>query len=271
MAEDVSVAITCRAAIPEIDPEKASTDIYIVDLATGARSRVTSDPGWEQFPVWSPAGDRVAYRLGPTVYVQQVSGGKPARVGEFGGGAVGLRSRLVARTASTCSSRARRSPAASLSGFRSRMAGSNRLRRAPPLHPAMRGSPPMADGSRTFRRETGSTEVHVRSFPDGRVTQRITTTGGDAPLWNHDGTELFYRDGEGWVTACRVRTTGSDRRNRSPRAPVQAKPRQFMGRGVSARYRREAADSSSFRVGDDAGSFANSLTVMQNWTKAIAR
>ena len=258
-----------RAAIPEIDPEKASTDIYIVDIATGGRSRVTSDPGWEQYPVWSPAGDRVAYRAGPAVYVQQVSGGKPERVGEFGGGATGFlhdwsrdgKYLLLTRLAITGGELVR------LSVTDGRIESI-----APSAATGSSDARLSADGRWVayVSAETGSAEIHLRSFVEGRVTQRITTTGGDAPLWNHDGTELFYRDSEGWVTACRIRTTGST-------VEVGARERLFrpsLANSWGATYQHDIDASGRFfayRVGDDAGSFANSLTVMQNWTKAIAR
>ncbi len=100
--------------------------------------------------------------------------------------------------------------------------------------------------------------------------ERITTTGGDAPLWNHDGTELFYRDGEGWVTACRIRTTGST-------VETGARERLFrpsLANSWGATYQHDIDANGRFfvfRVGDDAGSFANSLTVMQNWTKVLRK
>ena len=110
----------------------------------------------------------------------------------------------------------------------------------------------MADGWRTLSAETGSTEVHVRSFPDGRVTKRITTTGGDAPLWNHDGTELFYRDGEGWVAACRIRTTGSTVETGACERLFKPNVANSWGAG----YQHDIDAKGRFfvfRVGDDAG------------------
>jgi len=256
-----------RAVIPEIDLAKSSSDLYILDLATGARSRLTSDPGWEQTPVWSPTGDRVAYRLGSGVYVQQVSGGKPERVAGFEGGAGGLvhdwsrdgQYLLLTRPTQTGGDLVR----LSLTDRRFESI-------APSAATASSDARLSTDGRWVAYTsgESGSPEVHVRSFPDGRITARITTTGGDAPLWNHDGTELFYRDGEGWVTACRIRTTGST---------IEAGPRERLFRPTLANSWGAAwqhdidADGRffQFRVGDDAASFASTLTVMQNWTKAL--
>ena len=258
-----------RAVIPEIDLAKASTDLYVVDLATGARSRLTSDPGWEQTPVWSPAGDRVAYRLGSGVYVQQVPGGKPERIAGFEGGAGGFlhdwspdgKYLLLTRSTQTGGDLAR----LSLTDRRFESI-------APSAATASSDARLSTDGRWVAYTsgETGSPEVHVRSFPDGRVTARITTTGGDAPLWNHDGTELFYRDSEGWVTACRIRTTGST-------IETGARERLFrptLANSWGAAWQHDIdADGRffQFRVGDDAASVASSLTVMQNWTKALRK
>ena len=43
-----------RLAVNIADPRTASTDVWLVDLARGASSRFTFDPGVEFFPVWSP-------------------------------------------------------------------------------------------------------------------------------------------------------------------------------------------------------------------------
>ena len=44
--------------------------------------------------------------------------------------------------------------------------------------------------------ESGRFEVYVRSFPELRDRNQISTDGGMEPLWNRDGTELFYRNGD---------------------------------------------------------------------------
>ena len=43
--------------------------------------------------------------------------------------------------------------------------------------------------------ESGRNEVYVERFPDLGDRVRISTDGGTAPLWSHDGTELYYRAG----------------------------------------------------------------------------
>jgi hypothetical protein len=41
--------------------------------------------------------------------------------------------------------------------------------------------------------ESGTFEVYVRPFPSGAGRWRISTAGGDQPLWRADGRELYYR------------------------------------------------------------------------------
>jgi eukaryotic-like serine/threonine-protein kinase len=45
--------------------------------------------------------------------------------------------------------------------------------------------------------ESGSDEIYVRPFPEvDKGRSRVSSNGGDAPLWSHDGRELFYRNGD---------------------------------------------------------------------------
>ncbi len=45
--------------------------------------------------------------------------------------------------------------------------------------------------------ESGQREVYIRSFPDvDRERFKVSTDGGNTPLWSQDGRELFYRSGD---------------------------------------------------------------------------
>lgn len=44
--------------------------------------------------------------------------------------------------------------------------------------------------------ESGRDEVYVRSYPDGSGRQQISTNGGAQPMWNPKGGELFYKEGD---------------------------------------------------------------------------
>ena len=49
--------------------------------------------------------------------------------------------------------------------------------------------------------ETGRIEVYVRPFPGPGGKWAVSTNGGDQPLWNPNGKEIFYRDGTNVIAA----------------------------------------------------------------------
>jgi serine/threonine-protein kinase len=54
--------------------------------------------------------------------------------------------------------------------------------------------------------ESGKPEIYVRPFPDVNLGKfKVSTSGGDSPLWSPDGRELFYRSGDS-VIAVSVQT-----------------------------------------------------------------
>ena len=53
--DETAVALTCY------DPQLGASDIRLVDLQRNVSSRLTSDPDWDQWPVWSPDSKRLAF------------------------------------------------------------------------------------------------------------------------------------------------------------------------------------------------------------------
>ncbi len=47
----------------------------------------------------------------------------------------------------------------------------------------------------------GRVEVYVRPFPGPGGKCAVSTNGGDQPLWNPNGREIFYRDGTNVIAA----------------------------------------------------------------------
>ena len=65
---------------------------------------------------------------------------------------------------------------------------------------------------------SGADEVYVSPFPDaGSRRVQISIGGGRSPVWSRDGTEIFYRDGEGWMVAVPVVTSGAFERGAQTR------------------------------------------------------
>jgi Tol biopolymer transport system component len=55
---------------------------------------------------------------------------------------------------------------------------------------------------------TGQNEVWVQGYPSGAPV-RVSSNGGDEPIWSVDGRELFYRRGQAMMAAA-VGNNGSD-------------------------------------------------------------
>jgi Tol biopolymer transport system component len=197
-----------RVLTATFDAEKGSTDIYVVASDTGARTRLTSDPNWEEHPVWSPDSRRVAYRGSkgrPGLYVQNATGSDEQLLIEEAAA-----DRLDPMDWSHDGQLLvnRWSPEAAEDLVLVPLEGSPTIR------------PWLATKSREFggrfspdgrlvaytSNETGTNEIHIRAFADPAVTRRVTTSGGEHPIWSRDGRELFYLGPGGWVTAVPIRT-----------------------------------------------------------------
>ncbi len=48
-------------AVQRVDQQTHNTDLWVIDTARGVRTRLTSEPWLEEYPVWSPDSSRVAY------------------------------------------------------------------------------------------------------------------------------------------------------------------------------------------------------------------
>ncbi len=63
--------------------------------------------------------------------------------------------------------------------------------------------------------ESGTFQIYVRPFPEGRGEWRISEEPSGHPFWSPDGTELFYRTGTGIAVAA-IDTSGGTLRAKRP-------------------------------------------------------
>ena len=118
--------------------------------------------------------------------------------------------------------------------------------------------------------ETGKFEVYVVSFPGAERKQRISTSGGDQPLWARDGRRLFYREADK-VIAVAV----------SPGPPFAAGKSEvvvqgsYSGRGGNGAPNYDlSADGRTFlliRQNDPTSAGRTQLDVVVNWTTELGR
>ncbi len=181
-------------ALEKTDPGRGTGDIWTIDLVRGAFSRLTSAPGYESVPAWSPDG-RIVYSSDqtekPGMFVSSASG--------IGGATLLLTP--PQRGFPLDWSRDGRYLLFLINGgsMNNNDVWIDDLQRhtVAPLF-----ATPFSEGSARFSPdgrwiayasdESQQPEVYLRSFPDPSVKVRISTNGGTQPQWRKDGRELYY-------------------------------------------------------------------------------
>ena len=115
--------------------------------------------------------------------------------------------------------------------------------------------------------ESGRREIFVQPYPGPGGKWQISTEGGNEPVWNRNGRELFYRNGNKMMV---VEVTTQP-------AFVPGKPRMlFEGRYVQAAPTTQAyditADGQRFlMIKTDEAEAAAEINVVVNWIEDMKR
>jgi Tol biopolymer transport system component len=203
-----------RVAVSLTQGTPPNRDIWLLDAASGARTRVTDHPSADASPVWSPDGNAVVFssqRNGPyqTFRRPLAEGAADQLLFQSEASAIATDwsrdGRFVAYTRGTAAS-----------GLDIWVVP---LPDAGEPSPAVRD--PGAEDSGVFSRDarwlayqsngTGRSEIYVRdmSGPSGAPPVQVSREGGTQPLWRADGQELFFLALDGAVMAAGVRTQPS--------------------------------------------------------------
>jgi Tol biopolymer transport system component len=185
------------------------TDVWIMDLARGVRSRMTFGPVGNSNPVWSPDGKWIAYdaltRQGDVINRRPAEGGAEeqllpegkspsvaprdwSRDGKYllyESGAVGARQEIWALP----------------------LFGDRKQFQVVPSGAFYNNYPQLSRDGRWLvyqSNESGRAEVYVVPFRAGPGKWRVSTSGGTLPHWRGDGKEIFYLSLDGVLTAVPV-------------------------------------------------------------------
>ena len=199
-----------RVAYVLLDSNSGKADIWIYDIASGNRARLTIDPVLSQFPVWSHDSTKIAYsstRSGkPVTYVKSANG-------------MGLEQKLWEPAFSATPNDWTFDSKTLIEQDRSQVGAKARLLMAPADgkgEPSTLLEVPGANivSSRLSADnrwiayqsdETGRYEVYVSAFPKPAGRLQISQAGGRLPTWRTDGKELYYLDPDGKLMAAELR------------------------------------------------------------------
>ena len=182
--------------------EGSNQDVWVYDIARGVRTRLSTDPEGDWRPVWSPAGDEVAFtsdRAGSfDIFLRQADGSGEEQVL-----AATPRTELLSdwsRDGKYLLYHLQEPETAADLWYLERNEDGSGWEPHPllqtPFHEvAPRFSP---DGRYVayVSNESGQNEVYVQPFPEGGRKVTVSSNGGRKVRWSRDGKELFYVEGE---------------------------------------------------------------------------
>jgi eukaryotic-like serine/threonine-protein kinase len=169
-------------------------DIYVFDVASGNSTRVTSHPGADRSPIWSPDGTRIAFERETegAFSLRQVSsdGSREELLASDGGRYLAPSwardGRFIAFTRAGVS---RSSDVWLLPLFGDRrpypIVQTSARETSGAVSPDGRWIAFVSD-------ETGRPNVFMQPFPGGGGRRRISRESGSHPVWRRDGRELLY-------------------------------------------------------------------------------
>jgi serine/threonine-protein kinase len=259
-----------------LDIRDQDQDIWVWNLAGHTLTRLTFDPGTDQYPVWSRDGRTIVFgspREGSvSLYRQSADGSSAAeRLTE----AVGEQLSYAMTPDGTALVFRQITPQGSSLSMLA-LDGGGRTTTLLEERFELRNADISPDGRWLAYQsnETERTEVYVRplSNPDSARWQ-ISTGGGIQPLWSRDGRELFYLDLEGVLMGVPVQLSAAAFSGGSPTRLLE---RAYFANFLAGRNYDVSPDGRRFLMikegEDDAATATTSdLVVVQNWFEELTR
>ena len=258
-----------RVAVDQIDQDGRNVDIWILEPARGATSRLTFDPSTHQTPIWSPDGRQILFtanrKLGMLFFLKNADGsGSAEAVADFGGT---TQSNVWDWSRDGKYVLTRRDNELWYFTWPERV--SRALLQAKWTVLNAQFSP---DGRWVAyaSNETGSMETYVSPFPSFNGKWQVSRGGGQEPRWRQDGKELFYLSVDGKMMAVPV-TTGASFEAGAPVTLFQTHRRQAVSTQDVFSY-DVSGDGRKFLILTkmDEGNPAP-LSVILNWASEIEK
>ncbi len=273
-----------KFAVSLFDPQSRNRDVWIYDLSRGFRTRFTFDPGIEEYPIWSPDGNRIMYSSDKKghldIYQKAVSGEGSAEL---------LIESALDKYPTDCSSDGR--------FLLYYSAGDPKTKSDLWVLPLVGERKPIPFLQTEFEEqdaqfspdgkwiaytsnESGRYDVYVRPFAGqgaspadaGRSGKwQISTSGISsstlvlAARWRGDGKELYYLSDDQKLMVAEVKAVGSSFEvgTVKPMFDTQSKGVLYVG-AVSA-------DGQRFLLASAAGQSSTPLTLVLNWDEELKK
>ena len=267
-----------RVAVTRLDPQTASSDIWLIDLARNNPSRFTFDPANETAPVWSPDGSRIVFASNRE--------GVPSLYQRFSNGAG---SDEVVHKSDQPAAPHDWSPDGKFIIYGTFSPNTAADLWLLPLFGDQKPTPLIQtqfnEGQARFSpdgrwiayssNESGQYQVYVQSFPISGGKWQVSTGGGAQPQWRRDGKELFYLTPDRKIMAVDVNGAGSTFVAGIPQPLFDARVSTlFPGGGGGAggiSYYAASGDGQRFLLNTLGGDSSVPFTVVLNWTAGLKR
>ena len=197
-----------------------TTDVWVLDLDRGVKTRLTTDPAADTYPIWKPDGSEIVF--------QSSRGGRSALFTKPADGAKGEQLLLAGEQGILLRPRGwspdgkslliERSAVGGLGGRdltvidrdAERAATKEKPYLATPFDEAQATLAPNGRWVAYVSNEAGSYQVFVQPFPDPTGGKwQVSTGGGQYPRWRRDGKELYYVRADRQLIAVQVNTEGA--------------------------------------------------------------
>jgi Tol biopolymer transport system component len=258
---------------------QGNTDVWLIDVRRGVRSRFTFDAATDRLPIWSPDGSRIAFetsRQGADIFEKQVNG------------AVNERPLVVSPQPKTPLDWSPDGRVLLYASFDSKtQADIWAVSLAGDAKPVPVVQTMFDDVQGQFSHdgqwvvyvsnESGRYEVYVQPFPGGGGKWQVSTAGGVYPRWRRDGREIYYVDPDNRLVAVPIQAAANARTVDvgvpaplfSTRLAVGA---NIFTTGINSRTQYAVAADGRFLMNVQADDTAASpITIVQNWTAALKK
>jgi serine/threonine-protein kinase len=249
-------------------------DVWSYDITRGTALRVTTDPSDDQFPTWSPDGERIVFtsnRSGrPEIYSQFSDGsGTAEKVFER----PESQGRLQAEAWSKDGRTLILTDALGGSTTSSIQLDGDRRYISPSVGKFIEGGAALSPDGQWIAYQSnrsGAMAVYVERFPGRGSLQKVSLSGGFAARWAPDGKELYYLNPDGRSLMAVPVSTGETLKIGTERKLFDG---SFRTSGPGIRPYDVTPDGKRFVMirQDSATTESPRLIVVQHWTEELKR